>query len=740
MPKLFAGTTVAVVAAAAGSVGLLALFGTTAAEAHPRHVRPQPLPPAVFPAPTTAPYPVIVDADPAHVLNRFSPDAAFGAGVDSVPFHAVPEIYTHSNVRQMLGAGFAPVSYRLYTELSVQDWHWNPAGRWSGPGNRGYWTSDTRSAAPIVDSYGYRLPRRGFTHDQGNDDNYSRLDDGDLRTFWKSNPYLERRYTGDPDGEHPQWVVYDLGARKSVNAAKIHWADPYAVRYAVQYWTGDDPIYDPAHGQWASFPNGEIRDGAGGTVTLRLGDAPKNERYLRIVMWRGSGTCTSAGSADPRDCVGYAIREAGFGTLAKGIFHDLVTHEPNRRQTVTYASSVDPWHEAGNRVRDQEQPGLDIVFQSGITRNIPATVPVPMLYSTPENAAAEIRYLETSGYAIARVEMGEEPDGQYVAPEDDAALYAQFADALHAVDHGLVLGGPVFENNTRDVKAWADRRHPETSWTKRFVAWLAAHGHLGDLGFFSFEHYPFGSCDNDREEANLLREPDLVSDIVAIWRRDDLPPGLPMYITETNYSQNETDAAQDVAGALWYAEMIGSLLATGSNGAFFYEYEPIPLSPAYPCRGWGTYGVLEGDKKYRAGAPLSQYFAAQMVTQDWTVPGDGVHGLYPVIGLVDPSWVTAWPVKRPDGFWSLLLVNRDFADAHAVTVQFATRSGPAWFSGNVTETEFGPAQYAWIVDGRHSYANPDGPPSTTQLSGGEGVRYTLPAESLTVLTGKVASQ
>jgi hypothetical protein len=65
------------------------------------------------------------------------------------------------------------------------------------------------------------LPRRGFTHQQGNDESCSRLDDGNLATFWKSNPCLASTYTGGPDSFHPQWVLYDLGSAKTVNAAKI---------------------------------------------------------------------------------------------------------------------------------------------------------------------------------------------------------------------------------------------------------------------------------------------------------------------------------------------------------------------------------------------------------------------------------------------------------------------------------------------------------------------------------------
>ena len=87
-----------------------------------------------------------------------------------------------------------------------------------------------------------------------------------------------------------------------------------------------------------------------------------------------------------------------------------------------------------DRMESGDQVGFDLFFTSGITRGLPAMVPVAMLYSTPEDAAAEIAYLKKRGYPISHIEMGEEPDGQYMAPEDYAALYLQWAIALHRVD------------------------------------------------------------------------------------------------------------------------------------------------------------------------------------------------------------------------------------------------------------------------------------------------------------------
>ncbi len=142
------------------------------------------------------------------------------------------------------------------------------------------------------------------------DTGYSRLNDGDTDTYWKSNPYLTKLFTGEDDSRHPQWVVIDLESKQSVNAIRIDWAEPYARAYEVQYWTGaGDAMDEQASGEWKRFRSGVVANGKGGTVTLNLGAMPVSTRFVRILMTQSSNTCDTHGSTDRRNCVGYAIKE-----------------------------------------------------------------------------------------------------------------------------------------------------------------------------------------------------------------------------------------------------------------------------------------------------------------------------------------------------------------------------------------------------------------------------------------------
>ena len=86
-------------------------------------------------------------------------------------------------------------------------------------------------------------------------------------SYWKSNPYLTSKFTGESDALHPQWVVVDLRAAKQVNAVRIAWASPYAATYQVEYWIGTDALDfdDGPKGEWKAFPSGVITSAQGGT-------------------------------------------------------------------------------------------------------------------------------------------------------------------------------------------------------------------------------------------------------------------------------------------------------------------------------------------------------------------------------------------------------------------------------------------------------------------------------------------
>src|SRR5438046_10289976 len=88
----------------------------------------------------------------------------------------------------------------------------------------------------------------------------------------------------------------DLATTQPVDAIRIAWGEPYARRYLVQYWTGEDPIKQPTKGAWPTFPGGAIVDGSGGIKTLQLTSSPMPVRYLRSWMTESSNSLDSHGS------------------------------------------------------------------------------------------------------------------------------------------------------------------------------------------------------------------------------------------------------------------------------------------------------------------------------------------------------------------------------------------------------------------------------------------------------------
>ncbi|MGC1646842.1 MAG: discoidin domain-containing protein [Candidatus Sulfotelmatobacter sp.] len=682
---------------------------------------------------------VHVDATPGHAINSFDPDSALGSSIDVLSHNDIDKVYTPHILQESLSAGWGPITYRNNSELRMAAWHWTENGTWSDAAHKsGYFTGSTDLKEPVRYILSYALPHRGFSTSG------DRPLQGPNLSYWKSNPYLTSKFTGEGDALHPQWVVVDLKAEKPVNAIRIAWASPYATTYQVEYWAGTRALdFDGGpRGVWKTFPSGAIKNAPGGMANLKLADAPVSAQYVRILMMESSNTCDLHGADDVRNCVGYAIQEIRVGSVdSSGAFGEVQKNFSDRPTTFT-TSSIDPWHSATdvNATGSYQHSGFDLFFSSGITNNLPAMIPVTMLYGTPVDAAAQIAYLEKRGYRIGYVELGEEPDGKHAMPEDYGALYIQWAAAIHKVDPQLKLGGPVFEGVNEDIRVWPDAQG-RISWMGRFVDYLKAHGRISDLAFVSFEHYPFEPCDITWK--TLYTEPQLMKHILQVWRDDGVPKDVPLMVTENHLAASLTGPMTTIFAALWLADNVGSFFEGG--GAAFYHSPIQPQGIQKTCLGWSSWSNFVSNDDYDILGYTSPYYAAHMINQEWVQHRSGVHYMFPSSTDIKDSegnvLVTSYAVQRPDGNWSIMLVNRDESTPHTVRVQFynsRTKQGVS-FSGPVTLVTFGSEQYVWIDDGPNSHPDPDHQPVATMLTAAPQAIFILPKASITVLRGKVAA-
>ena len=662
---------------------------------------------------------VTIEIDASKPVASFDPAHALGVAIDGHEKGDTRRMFSRRAARAMRSAGFHSLSYRLRTELAGEAWHWNPRGRWSDAAHReGYWTSSADPRKRIRVSYGYKLPRRGNTHDQANDDGYSRLDDGDDRTFWKSNPWLDNRFTHESDDAHPQWIVIDTGGA-AVNLLRIAWAQPFAVDYSVQYTnTADGPEDFATDAFWTAFPAGVVHGGAGGNAELKLAPAPIAARYVRIRMTRSSMTAMP-GSRDVRDSLGYAVYEIRLGTLdPAGAFQDVILHAANNKdQTAMYVSSTDPWHRASDRDDRIEQPGLDLIFRRGFADDQPAMIPAGVLYDTPENAAAELRFLRARGYDVGAIELGEEPDEQWGAAEDYGALYLERADALHSIDPRLRIGGPslVADSSTSDPDT-------HTPFVPRLFAYLNARGRLKDFSFFSFEWYPFDDvCDPVAPQ--LAEASDLLSGTVDRLHQLGVPAAMPLEITEYGYSAYGAEAEVDLPGALIDADIVGQFLSSGGDQAFLYGWEPGEPLTDRPCTTGNNMMFDESSL-----IPTATYHSSRLITMRW-LESSGKHELYAAHSDAHDAdgneLVRAYPVRRPDGRWSVLLLNMDQQRSYTAAFR-ALKPAEIW--------QFSRAEYQWHAAGADGYPDPSLPAARVAPSADGTV--ALPPWSLTVVLGQ----
>ncbi|HLB34867.1 MAG TPA: discoidin domain-containing protein [Chthoniobacterales bacterium] len=753
--------------------------------------------------PTTSIRPVgrivtgIVTIDLDHPKAILDASQTLGAGIDGHKEGEGETIFSLANIRRMRSAGLKPLAYRLRTELGVEAWHWNPQGTWSDPSHQqGYWLSSIHSKKPLLESYGYRLPRRGDTLDEANNDGYSRLDDGNSKTFWKSNPYLTSHYTGEPDRKHPQWVVLDFGKPVFINAVRLHWREPYAKKFRIQF-ANEGAVYFGHHRPWHDFPQGKREQGHGGEELLSLGEVKKFGkripiRFLRVLMTESSATAPPS-CHDPRDMMGYAIQEIEAGEITRdGVFHDHVIHRPDNQQTLVYVSSTDPWHRASDRDEKTEQPGFDLIVSSRLAEKNAILWSLPVLYDTPENSAAAVRFLQQRGYLSQGVsklepvlkvaeadegrgvggaqklsvqqlldasstgatkpfaaavdfenrflELGEEPDGQRIDPNDFGALYCQTARLIRKIDPSISLGGPSFvtiDCQPNDTTYRFDHR----SWLQRFFKQLRKKNQKKDFQFLTFEWYPFDDICLD--PASLLtQEPLQLQQAVKRIRRGGVPPSMPLMITEYGYSVFEGQPEVELAAALLNTDISAQFLLLGGKTSYLYGYEPNSLACLYG-NSWGNLMMFLQNKRGGIKASLPTYYAARLLTQEWMAPLAGTHQIYPTVtNLKDKkgrSLVTAYTLQRPDHQWSLLIVNKSPDQACCIQCHFlhADRKVPSPWKSPRDLYSYSPVQYQWHVDGPHGHPSRNREPAHSSLKEEDPI-IILPWSITVILFGQQA--
>jgi hypothetical protein len=358
------------------------------------------------------------------------------------------------------------------------------------------------------------------------------------------------------------------------------------------------------------------------------------------------------------------------------------------------------------------------------------------LYDTPENATAEINYLLKRQYPLEGIELGEEPDGQWVLPEDYAALYAGVAHRLSTLSPRLKLGGPSLQNFESQLLTWPDASG-NRSWMNRFLNYTRATGSRFD--FFSFEFYPFDDICSDAAP-QLLQTHKRLSDMMTSLKADGVPAAIPWLVTEYGYSVFTGRHEVDVPGALFNADAVGAFLTLGGAKAYQYGYEPNYLADELKC-SWGNLMILQLGRDGERVNRLAGYYGAQLLTQEWMQPIDKSHEIFAVTlkqqSAGSSPFVSVYAVHRPDKQWALLAINKHPKRAARLNVRFnfSEVERSLTFAGQVELIQFSPQQYAWHADGPNGHPLRSLPPR--RLSSEASSFYDLPPYSLTVLRGKL---
>jgi hypothetical protein len=216
-------------------------------------------------------------------------------------------------------------------------------------------------------------------------------------------------------------------------------------------------------------------------------------------------------------------------------------------------------------------------------------------------------------------------------------------------------------------------------------------------------------------------------------------------MSEYGYSAFATRAEIGIEGALLNADIVGKFLTLGGDQAFLFGYTPGTVGHDFPCTAGGNMLFSmddDGDITHR----FATYFGARLVTQEWLQPGTEVHEIHPATSDARNSkgeeLITAYAVSRPDGLWSLLLINKDPQRSFETNVIFrkASSGSTGGFDGQLDVYQYSGRQYLLGGPARNPYPLKADEPEhrMIEVSRLRPAQIALPPYSLTVIRGRTS--
>ncbi len=633
--------------------------------------------------------PATITVNAATTLTAFYPISIFGNNTaywigNTDNLNVRPKVQAAGNYFLRYPGGSASDGY-----------HWNGTGTYNASG---YWVPDnTNYTTGFPDNATYE----GTTAGNGSP---SQITDGNTATTWLSNV--------DTDFPNQQWAELDLSGPAFVSAVTITWGTPYASAFQIQYWpiNGDYPLDDNSSNQWITI---STVTGTGGTQGVNFTGV--TAQFFRVLM-----TASSAGAGGA-----YAIAEAtlyGAGTQVS------VNNSSGSNQTQVEVSSMDP---ASTQSTTNLSWMTDFAAYMTYINAFTPTRAVPLITvnfgtGTPQEAAAWVHYANAvKGYRIKYWQIGNETEGSWetggpIPTQDYVRRYIEYYNAMkaEAASDGvsIIITGPVaggFDDTSN--------MYDGNSVVQDFISILAAKGAIGDLDAVDYHWYPnYGSYSAASALASTSTLDAYPGELNGWLTGAGVasPTTVPVLMSEYNVDPSDENFQVQLGNGLWVADALGHFIADFGSRGYSNLWDTLNGGSDETNSGGGDLGYLNVNNDGYQYQPHATYWAMQMMTNDWAIPGDtNAHQLIStaISGPGAPaSLLIAYSDYRPDGIFSMLVINEDPTNIYNSLITGL----PFTPNGNAKGWTFNSTNYQWVNTGSTPYhAAPDTAPTTVTFTG-----------------------